>query len=74
MGKGVGRVAQLCREAKVPCIGLAGMLRGEYEQGCGEFSELASIVPRWADLKEAKRKPAMWLAKLAAETAARRSA
>ena len=73
MGKGVGRIARLCREASVPCVGLAGVLGGPYRPGQGgeEFKELASIVPQWTGIHGSKRQPKEWLARVAADVAAR---
>ena len=73
MGKGVGGVARLCREEKVPCVGVAGVLGREYEQGRGgeEFSFLASIVPKLANRSDSKREPSAWLARVAADVADR---
>ena len=73
MGKGVGGVARLCREARVRCIGLAGMLGGKHREGRGgtEFWELASIVPRRTGIHGSKRRPGEWLTKVASEVASR---
>jgi glycerate 2-kinase len=68
MGKGVGRVAELCRKRKVPCLAFTGQVRGR-----------PSVQPRFTrvyalseltSLTRARSEPARWLERLA-NTAAR---
>ena len=72
MGKGVGEIAKLCRQAGVPCLGLAGTLRrSELMQQSGEpcFAEVFGIVPDLTTPELAMREPGYWLPRLAAEAA-----
>jgi glycerate 2-kinase len=68
MGKGCGQLARRCRHHGLPCIALAGTVapcaapRSGFTQRAG-LTELTS-------LREARRHPAPWLARLAANTAA----
>jgi len=75
MGKGVGEIAKLCRQAGVPCLGLAGTLRrAELMQQTGEpsFTEVFGIVPDLTTPELAMREPGYWLPRLAAEAARKR--
>ncbi len=68
MGKGVGRVATLCAELKVPCIGLAGVvslpLRADRL-----FSKTAALTDLTTG-ENARRRAAFFLRRLAREIAA----
>lgn len=67
MGKGAGQVAERCREAGIPCIGLAGVvtagtrLKRLFADARG-LTELTSA-------SEAKAEPALWLEQLATKVA-----
>ncbi len=67
MGKGVGQLARLCAKLNTPCIGLAGavMARGAKKKGFAETHGLIELT----NVENAKRKPALWLTRLAARTA-----
>lgn len=67
MGKGVGRLAQLCRERKLPCLGFAGSL-AQSPALKREFSEVYALTDM-AKLSEAMAKPAIWLRESAAKAA-----
>jgi glycerate kinase len=67
MGKGVGKVAKLCRQFGIPCVGLAGMVsdavaRTKAFTGTHALSDLTTI-------QKAKAKSAFWLERLAADAA-----
>lgn len=64
MGKGTGEIAQLCRARKTPCLGLAGCLapgirRNQLFCGVRALTDLTTV-------RQAKARPAEWLARLAA--------
>ena len=46
MGKGVGQIARRCRELKIPCIGLAGMVSGARQRDLPghALTELTSVA------------------------------
>ncbi|MEI7731143.1 MAG: glycerate kinase [Verrucomicrobiota bacterium] len=63
MGKGVGELGALCRQAKVPCIGLCGTVAGHKQ-----LKKLFRSVNGLTDLttpEEAKANAAHWLQELA---------
>jgi glycerate kinase len=68
MGKGVGQVAQRCRDLNVDCIGLGGVVTDSASQR-QLFSQTHSLRDL-ISLKQAKAKPAFWLERLAAKIAA----
>jgi glycerate kinase len=68
MGKGVGQVAQRCRDLGVPCIGLGGIVTNRAVQR-SLFSQTHSLSDL-TSLKHAKAKPALWLERLTAKVAA----
>jgi len=68
MGKGVGDIARRCRTARVPCLGLAGML-GDVTRARRLFTEAWSIVPNLATRELAGSRPAYWLDRLARSAA-----
>ncbi len=67
MGKGVGQIAVLCRKLKVPCLGMAGIVLNP-EKGKGLFVQKRGIV-ELTSLDQAKKKPALYLERLAASMA-----
>jgi glycerate 2-kinase len=69
MGKGVGELAVVCREAKVRCLALAGRLSDPGHAGT-VFDRVLGIVPELASQEEALAQPAAWLERLAARAAA----
>jgi glycerate kinase len=69
MGKGVGRVANNCRDAGIPCIALAGFQNLQ----AGNASALKgswALTPEFVSREESLRNPALHLARLAAQVAA----
>ena len=69
MGKGVGEIANLCRERGVPCLGLAGVV-SEPERSQDKFKATFAITPGLTDKASALREPALWLERLAGQAAA----
>ena len=69
MGKGVGEIANLCRERNVPCLGLAGVV-SEPERAKNNFKATFAITPGLTDKQSALREPALWLERLASRAAA----
>lgn len=69
MGKGVGRVAQRCRQLNIPCIGIAGVVCAD-SAARGVFTQ-AHGMTELTNRRQAQTKPAFWLERLAARTAAR---
>jgi glycerate kinase len=67
MGKGVGRLARLCRERKIPCVGFAGAL-AQSPATKREFSKVYALTDM-TKLSEANARPAVWLRKSAAKAA-----
>lgn len=65
MGKGVGDLARRCLKLKVPCIGLAAVLRNEREVR-RRFADVAAIVPDLTSARSARSKPGLWLRRLTA--------
>ncbi|MDB6121604.1 MAG: glycerate kinase, partial [Pedosphaera sp.] len=64
MGKGVGRIAEWCRELKIPCVGLAGTVMAGSKTGkC--FTQVHGLIEITTGEK-AKRRAAFWLEQLAA--------
>jgi glycerate 2-kinase len=59
MGKGVGQIAQRCRQLKIPCIGLAGMISASLETAA--FFTQARALTELTSAAQAKAKPAYWL-------------
>ncbi len=72
MGKGVGRIADLCKRRKIPCIGLGGMVEDCIRQS-NAFMAAGALVDLTTP-EGATAKPAMWLQKLALQTASRAEA
>jgi glycerate kinase len=67
MGKGVGRVAERCRQLGILCLGLAGAVRLSAVKR-RIFAELHSLTDL-AGAAAAKTRPAFWLERLAAAAA-----
>ena len=67
MGKGVGQIAQRCRQLNIPCIGLAGIVSA----GCrtAEFFTQTHALTELTTVEQAKAQPALWLARLAQQVA-----
>jgi glycerate kinase len=71
MGKGVGQIARRCRQLKIPCIALVGMLSPDMGSGAG-FTE-ARALTELTTAAQAKARPACWLERLARQAAERKS-
>ena len=69
MGKGVGEIARLCQEQKVPCIGFAGAL-SDSEKTKTLFTATHALTPELTTVHEAKSNGALWLERLTAKIAA----
>ena len=70
MGKGVGEIARLCREANVPCLALAGTSRDFEPTGQTRyFTRVFGLSPHLTTPELALRDPGFWLPRLAAEAA-----
>lgn len=67
MGKGVGQVAALCKQLKVPCLGLAGMV--EEKENAKKLFVDARGLTEITTLENAKKQPAKFLEELAAQVA-----
>ena len=68
MGKGVGQLARECRVLGVPCIGLAGKVIRSPETDAS-FYQTHALTDLTTEAA-AKARPALWLARLAAQTGA----
>ncbi len=68
MGKGVGELGLLCREASVPCLGMAGAVAGAV-QSKANFRRLYAMVPDLVSREQALAEPALWLERLAQRAA-----
>jgi glycerate kinase len=71
MGKGVGQIAQRCRQLKIPCIALAGLVSAGLGPGAG-FTQ-ARALTELTTAAQAKAKAAYWLERLARQAAGRKS-
>lgn len=69
MGKGVGQLARLCQERRVPCLALAGQLAPDVSPPT-PFAQTHAIAPQLTSATEAQLQPAHWL-KVLAERVAR---
>jgi glycerate 2-kinase len=69
MGKGVGEIARLCRQHRIPCLGIAGRL-DHLRLVKGFFTRLYSLVPDMASPEAACQEAALWLVKLSELAAA----
>jgi glycerate kinase len=63
MGKGTGEIALLCRNAKVPCSGLAGMVEDKAKSN-RMFTNTGALLDLTTE-KNAMKDPAKWLIRLA---------
>ena len=70
MGKGVGQIAALCRARKIPCLGLAGVVK-DARLARRHFKMVLGLTPELTTEVEAKKNPVHWL-KLAAMELARK--
>ena len=70
MGKGVGSLAQLCRNEGIPCLGFAGSLKEHAHKKRRLFNRVFALT-ELTTLVQAKARPAKWLELLAAEAARR---
>jgi glycerate 2-kinase len=71
MGKGVGQIARRCRQLKIPCIGLAGVVSAK--AGTGAFFTQVHALTELTTVAQAKAKPAYWLERQAQRCAALKS-
>jgi glycerate kinase len=69
MGKGAGQIASRCRALGIPCFGLAGMVSSPVHSKHG-FTEMHALTDL-TTLRQAKAEPALWLERLATQTASR---
>jgi glycerate kinase len=69
MGKGVGELAALCREAKKPCVGLGGAVN-DRAAAAQFFTRTYAMSPDLTDRATAMANNAEWLARLASRAAA----
>ncbi|MBC8001506.1 MAG: glycerate kinase, partial [Opitutaceae bacterium] len=67
MGKGVGEIALLCRDLKIPCIGLAGHVP-DPRKAKRLFLDVRALT-EVTTLEEAKARPGRWLKQIAAMAA-----
>lgn len=67
MGKGVGRLAQLCQERRIPCLGFAGT-PGRGSEWRSRFNRMYALT-ELTTLSKAKTQPSIWLKELAAQAA-----
>ena len=68
MGKGVGELAGVCRERKVPCVALAGVVR-DPAQAQKLFVATHALTPEFASREQAMTETAIWLERLAERAA-----
>jgi glycerate 2-kinase len=68
MGKGVGELAALCREANKPCVGLAGAVT-DRAAAARFFTQAYAMAPDLTDRATAMANNAEWLARLASHAA-----
>lgn len=67
MGKGVGQLAKLCKEAKLPCLGLSGVVEAEAKNN--RLFTKVSALTEITNGRQAETAPAVWLERLAAREA-----
>src|SRR5207249_4209727 len=60
MGKGVGELARLCKQAGVPCLGIGGLV-ADPSQAKQLFSATYALTPDFTSASEAMSHPAHWL-------------
>lgn len=68
MGKGVGELALLCRQANIPCVGLGGAVVDHAAAG-QHFTQSHALTPDLTDRETASAQAGEWLARLAAHAA-----
>lgn len=68
MGKGVGELAALCRQASIPCLGLGGVVT-DRATAAKVFTRTYSLVPDLTNRENAFAKAGEWIARLAAQAA-----
>ena len=68
MGKGVGELAGICRELRVPVVGLAGVVQ-DAQQAAQLFAEVHALIPTMTSSEDAMANPAHWLESLASKVA-----
>ena len=71
MGKGVGQIARRCRELKIPCIGLAGIVSAN--KGTAKSFAQTHALTELTTVRQAKAQPARWLERLAWQVARRQA-
>jgi glycerate kinase len=67
MGKGVGQIAQRCRQLSIPCIGLAGIV--SVSRATTDSFARTHALTELTTLGQAKAQPARWLERLARRVA-----
>ena len=67
MGKGVGQIAALCHEARLPCIALAGMVT-DRKAAAEQFSHVHTLTDL-TSREQAMADAALWLEKISAHAA-----
>jgi glycerate kinase len=67
MGKGVGEIARDCRKSKLPCVAIAGNIMAR--ETTNRFFAEAHTLTDLTTAANAKAEPAMWLERLAEQTA-----
>lgn len=68
MGKGVGELARLCRQAGVPCLGFAGQVSAA-APAKQLFTQVHPLTPEFTSVGQALAEPAVWLERLAEHAA-----
>ena len=67
MGKGAGQIARRCRQLRIPCCGLSGLLACP-AQAARQFTQ-AHALTELTTVRQAKAQPAYWLERLARRVA-----
>jgi len=67
MGKGASEIAQRCRQLKIPCIGLAGVVVCP-PQARRQFTQVGALTDL-ATVRQAMTRAAYWLERLAEQVA-----
>ena len=67
MGKGVGQIVRRCVQMKIPCVGLAGVIKPR--SGAEKYFTEPYALAQFTTLKKAKQKPEFWLERLARQVA-----
>jgi glycerate kinase len=70
MGKGVGELARICKQVRVPCLGFAGKLNLSASAE-NPFAGLHSLTPEFTSVENALAEPALWLERLAERAGSR---